>query len=365
MKKRSEQLIDALKQHDLDSVFVTSKANVFYYSGLYAEAHERLIAVYIDTSGRQAIIAPALELEDIKHTGWSHDVITYYDHENPWHKFKQWLTSTGELPQTLAIEEDHLNVVRFHEIKELTQNGSVQNGQNVLNNIRVIKDDTEREKLQEAARFADFAIETAVQHIQPGKTELDIIAEVEYALKRKGIRDMSFSTLVLSGDKTASPHGTPSTKPIENGDFVLMDLGVVYEGYCSDITRTVAVGHVSDEQQAVYETVLEAEKRAIAACHVGTPLGQIDDAARSVINQAGYGDYFTHRIGHGMGIDVHEFPSMASNNQDPLQAGMTFTIEPGIYQPNVGGVRIEDDIYMTEDGPVSLTQYPKELQIIK
>lgn len=364
LNQRLDQLTEALKKHDLDSILMTSKANVFYYSGLYAEAHERLIAVYVDTYGRKVIVAPALEMEDIRRTSWQDDIITYFDHEDPWDKIKTWLTSTGDLPKHLAIEEDHLNVSRYQNILNLTQTSDVHYGQNLLNQIRVIKDDSELKALQEAARYADFAIETAVKHIRPGKTELDIIAEVEYALKQKGIRDMSFSTLVLSGEKTASPHGTPSTKPIENGDFVLMDLGVVYDGYCSDITRTVAVGDITAEQQAVYQTVLEAEKRAIEACQLGTPLGEIDQAARSTIDDAGYGDYFTHRIGHGMGIDVHEFPSMASNNQDPLQAGMTFTIEPGIYQPDVGGVRIEDDIYMTEDGPLVLTQYPKELKII-
>ncbi|WP_411953647.1 M24 family metallopeptidase [Alkalibacillus sp. S2W] len=364
MNQRLDQLTEALKKHDLDSMLMTSKANVFYYSGLYAEAHERLIAVYVDTYGRKAIVAPALEMEDIRRTAWQDDIITYFDHEDPWDKIKVWLTSTGELPKQLAIEEDHLNVSRYQNVLNLTQTSDVHHGQNLLNQIRVIKDESELKALQEAARYADFAIETAVHHIQPGKTELEIIAEVEYALKQKGIRDMSFSTLVLSGEKTASPHGTPSTKPIENGDFILMDLGVVYEGYCSDITRTVAVGHVNEEQRTVYETVLEAEKNAIAACDISTPLGNIDDAARSVIDQAGYGDFFTHRIGHGMGIDVHEFPSMSSNNQNPLQAGMTFTIEPGIYQPHVGGVRIEDDIYMTEEGPLVLTQYPKDLKII-
>ncbi|MDQ0351252.1 Xaa-Pro dipeptidase [Alkalibacillus filiformis] len=362
MEKRINQLIESLQNNNLESIFITSKANVFYFSNLYAEAHERLIALYIDVQGRKTIIAPALELEDIKNAGWTSEIITYFDHENPWAKFEKWLSHSGGLPSNLAIEEENLNVERFQQLQTLTKNGDIQYGQRLLNELRVIKDDDEVKILQEAARFADYGIETAVKHIKPGKTELEIIAEVEYALKEKGIRHMSFSTLVLSGAKTAAPHGTPSMKPIEDGDFVLMDLGVVFKGYCSDITRTVAVGEVNEEQEKVYNTVLAAQQKALNVCEVGTPLGQIDRAARSVIEDAGYGEYFTHRIGHGIGIDVHEFPSMASNNEDPLKPGMAFTIEPGIYVSGVGGVRIEDDVLMTENGPKTLTQFPKSLQ---
>ncbi|MDV2581217.1 M24 family metallopeptidase [Alkalibacillus haloalkaliphilus] len=362
MEQRINQLIESLQKNDLESIFITSKANVFYFSNLYAEAHERLIALYIDVKGRKTIIAPALELEDIKNAGWTSEIITYFDHENPWKKFEKWLSHSGGLPSNLAIEEENLNVERFQQLQNLTKNEDIQYGQRLLNELRVIKEDDEVEILQEAARFADFGIETAVKHIKPGKTELEIIAEVEYALKEKGIRHMSFSTLVLSGAKTAAPHGTPSTKPIEDGNFVLMDLGVVYKGYCSDITRTVAVGEINEEQEKVYNTVLAAQQNALDVCEINTPLGQIDRAARSVIEDAGYGEYFTHRIGHGIGIDVHEFPSMASNNEDPLKPGMSFTIEPGIYVPGVGGVRIEDDVLMTENGPKTLTQYPKTLQ---
>ncbi|PKR79282.1 peptidase M24 family protein [Halalkalibacillus sediminis] len=365
MEKRIKKVRESMKERDVDAVFLTSKANVFYYSNLYAEAHERLIACYIDQNGNQMLIVPALEKEDVKNAGWQGDTLTYFDHEDPWDIFAKYLHDQNANVKTMAVEKGQLNVERFERLVGLLPDAQFADGQEMLNQIRVQKDEQELKILKEAASFADYGVETAVKHIAPGKTELEIVAEVEYALKKKGIRHMSFSTLVLTGEKTASPHGNPSTTKIQSGDFVLMDLGVVHKGYCSDITRTVAVGEVSDEQKKIYETVLEAELAGLDACKIGEPLGSIDQAARNVITEAGYGEYFTHRIGHGLGIDVHEYPSMASNNQLPLRKGMTFTIEPGIYLPGVGGVRIEDDVYMSEeDGPVRLTEYPKELIIL-
>ncbi|MDY0405335.1 M24 family metallopeptidase [Virgibacillus sp. 179-BFC.A HS] len=175
---------------------------------------------------------------------------------------------------------------------------------------------------------------------------------------------MSFATTAISGAKTASPHGTPGNKKIEKGDMVLFDLGVIYEGYCSDITRTVAFKSVTDEQQKIYDTVKVAQQKAIDASQLGTATGEIDKAARRYIEQAGYGEYFKHRIGHGLGIETHEYPSMHENNKLELKAGMCYTIEPGIYVPGQGGVRIEDMIFMTEKGAEILTESPKELRII-
>ena len=176
---------------------------------------------------------------------------------------------------------------------------------------------------------------------------------------------MSFSTMVLTGANAASPHGTPGSTKVKRGDFVLFDLGVVYEGYCSDITRTVAYGDISDKQREIYETVLKAEEAAIAASKPGVSCAEIDLTARNIIRDKGYGDYFPHRLGHGLGISVHEFPSLTETNPLLLKSGMVYTIEPGIYVPNVAGVRIEDDIYVTENGAEVLTKYPKTLQIIK
>ncbi len=213
--------------------------------------------------------------------------------------------------------------------------------------LRLIKSETEITILREAAKLADFGVEVGVHALQTGRTEMDILALIEYELKRKGITEMSFGTLVLSGEQSANPHGSPSMKLIHPGEFVLFDLGVVLEGYCSDITRTVAFGEISDEQKKIYDTVLRAQLETLTLCREGAILGELDRTARKMITDAGYGDFFPHRIGHGLGSEVHELPSLNETNQEQLKVGMTFTIEPGIYVPNVGGVRIEDDVLIT------------------
>jgi Xaa-Pro dipeptidase len=170
--------------------------------------------------------------------------------------------------------------------------------------------------------------------------------------------------MVLTGVNGASPHGTPGQTKIQKGDFVLFDLGVIVDGYCSDITRTVAYGDINDKQKEIYDTVLRAQLAAIEASKPGVISANVDLTARKIISDAGYGEYFPHRLGHGLGIGVHEYPSLTETNELPLEAGMVYTIEPGIYVPNVAGVRIEDDILVTKNGVEILTKFPKELQYI-
>ncbi|MBR7553791.1 M24 family metallopeptidase [Allobacillus sp. GCM10007491] len=358
--ERIEQLTKELRKEQMDAVFMTSKANLYYYTNIYAEAHERLLALYVDVRGNVLLICPSLEEEDVKNAGFTEDVIYYGDHENPWELLKKSLSGISGINR-LAIEKEVLNVNRFEQLKSVFHTADLVDGQTILNNLRLIKDDQEYRYLKEAAEYADFAIETATKHIEVGQTELSLIAEIEFALKKEGIREMSFGTTVLTGEKSAAPHGNPDLTKMKSGDFVLMDLGVVHKGYCSDITRTVAIGEVSDQQKDIYQTVLNAQKKALEVSQIGVPLGKIDRAAREVIEAAGYGEYFMHRIGHGLGIEVHEFPSLASNNDSLLQQGMCYTIEPGIYLPGVGGVRIEDDVFVTKQGAETLTTFTKDL----
>ncbi|HWL12694.1 MAG TPA: M24 family metallopeptidase, partial [Ureibacillus sp.] len=175
---------------------------------------------------------------------------------------------------------------------------------------------------------------------------------------------MSFETMVLSGPKTASPHGTPGERKIQKGDMILFDLGVIYDGYCSDITRTVAFGEVSEAQKEIYNAVRSANENAVAAVKPGVRAMDLDKIARDTITEAGYGEYFTHRLGHGLGISVHEFPSVTGTNDLVLREGMVFTIEPGVYKADVTGVRVEDDVVVTADGVEVLTKFTKELVIL-
>lgn len=362
--QRIQQFIDWMKAENISAGFITSKANVFYLTKFNTDPHERLVSLLVFQDEAPILVAPNMEREQILACGWENEIIGYSDTDNPWSMIKQAVVKRGITIQSLAIEKEHLIYQRAEMLNEIFENPSFVTAEDKLHELRMIKDSEEISILREAAKLADYGVEVGVNSIKEGKSELEVLATIEFELKKKGIREMSFSTMVLTGEKTAAPHGKPGLETIKKGDFILFDLGVVLDGYCSDITRTVALGSVNEKQREIYETVLKAQVEALNSCKPGLEIGIIDTTARTIITNKGYGDYFTHRIGHGLGIDVHEFPSMTSTNTNTLKAGMTFTIEPGIYVPKVGGVRIEDDVLITDNGFESLTKYPKELQIL-
>ncbi|GGE77023.1 M24 family metallopeptidase [Priestia taiwanensis] len=364
MNNRLTKLTNWLQAEHLDFAFISSTDNVFYLTNFHCDPHERLLGLFVFPHEEPILVCPKMELEQVKSAGWNYETIGYTDTDNPWKMVQQSLTKRNVNGEHLAIEIEHMNVSRYETLKTLFPHATFVPAETKLHELRMLKDKKEFAILQEAAAYADIAIDIGVSAIKEGATELEILAKIEYELKKKGIHKMAFSTMVLTGANSALPHGVPGANKITKGDFVLFDLGVIIDGYCSDITRTVAFGHVTEQQKEIYHTVLQAEQAAIEACKLGTLLKDLDNTARSIITQAGYGDYFPHRLGHGLGIGVHEFPSLKSDNDMPLQEGMCFTIEPGIYVPKIGGVRIEDDIFMTNEGPHILTAYPKELVIV-
>ena len=221
----------------------------------------------------------------------------------------------GLAPTSIAIEKSHLTVERLERMNRLFPGAKFSRLDEQLNRMRVIKDADELMNLRKAAELADYAIEVGCKEIAEGKTELEVLMAIEFELKKKGVQKMSFDTMVLSGPKTASPHGIPGDRKIQKGDFILFDLGVVYNGYCSDITRTVAFGEPTEAQREIYETVRRAEQAAVDLVRPGVKAMELDKAARDVITDAGYGEYFTHRLGHGLGISVHEYPSITGTNE--------------------------------------------------
>lgn len=354
-----------LQEQSTEAAFITTPDNIFYISGFRSEPHERLLGVMIFKEAEPFVICPLMEVPDVKATGWAHEAIGYEDTEDAWEVVMNAVKERGVAINSIAIEKSHLTVERFERMEELFTNPVFTNLDNQLNQMRVIKDQNELAYLRKAAELADYAIEVGCREIAEGKTELEILTAIELELKKKGVHKMSFDTMVLSGTKTASPHGIPGDRKIQQGDFILFDLGVIYKGYCSDITRTVAFGEPTEAKRAIYETVKEAEQTAVDLVRPGVIAKELDKAARDVITEAGYGDYFTHRLGHGLGISVHEYPSITGTSELVLEEGMVFTIEPGIYHPDITGVRIEDDVVVTADGVEVLTKFPKELQIIK
>ncbi|WP_141432022.1 Xaa-Pro peptidase family protein [Bacillus sp. 03113] len=364
MQERLTHLSNWMKLNEIQVSFLTSTENVFYFSQFYSDPHERLLAIVLFQNDDPILVCPGMEKEEAKKAGWPYLIIGYSDTDHPWELIEKEIKIRVSKIERIAIEKEHMNVERYEKISALFPNASILSAEGKIRELRMIKDKSELEKIRKACTFADYAIEIGCQEIKEGKTELDVLASIEYELKKKGISKMSFSTMVLTGANAASPHGSPGNTKIQKGDLVLFDLGVVVEGYCSDITRTVAYGDINEQQLKIYDTVLKAQLAAIKASTPGIACSDIDTAARNVIREAGYGEFFPHRLGHGLGISIHEFPSLTETNPLLLQEGMVFTIEPGIYVPEVAGVRIEDDVLVTKDGLEVLTQFPKELQII-
>ncbi len=230
---------------------------------------------------------------------------------------------------------------------------------------RAVKSQSEIENIISAQRIAEMAFSNILDFIHAGVTERDIALRLEYDMRRLGAEGVSFETIAVSGANSSKPHGVPTDKPIENGDFITMDFGALYGGYCSDMTRTVAVGYADDEMQMVYETVLSAQLSGIAKIAPSVAASEVDAAARSVIEKAGYGEYFTHSLGHGVGIDIHEKPNLSPKSDEILQCGNVVTCEPGIYMPEKFGVRIEDMLFVTENGCENITKSEKMLIILK
>jgi Xaa-Pro dipeptidase len=365
MNKRLSKLQSWMKENNVEVSFITSSENVFYLSGFYSDPHERLLALAVFQEEEPFLVCPGMEKHGAKRSGWESEIIGYSDIENPWEMVQKAINKRIKKISKVAIEKEHMNVERYEALIQLFPSSSFVSAEEKLRMLRMIKDASELKTIEEACALADYAVEVGVSEINEGKTELEILSAIEFALKKKGVTEMSFATMVLTGANAANPHGTPGLKKIQKGDFVLFDLGVVVDRYCSDITRTVAYGDINDKQKEIYDTVLKAQLAAVKASKPGVTAADVDLSARGIISDAGYGEYFPHRLGHGLGISVHEFPSMTETNSLILEEGMVYTIEPGIYVPDVAGVRIEDDVFVTADGVKVLTKFPKELQIIR
>lgn len=362
LEQRLNDFSTYLKEQNIDVAFINSPENFFYLTGFLTDPHERLLGLLVFKDADPIAVIPGMEKGQLKEAGWKHDIIGYSDHENPWALMQERGVNQASV---VGIEKEVLSYGRSESFIGLFDDADVKDVEGQLNEMRVVKDEQEIAIMREAAELADFGVKVGVESLREGVTEMEVLATIEYELKKKGVAQMSFSTMVLFGEKSGQPHGNPGDRTLKPGDFVLFDLGVVWKGYTSDITRTFAYQSVSNKQREIYEKVQEAIEASLAISKPGTRIGDLDQTARDIITAAGYGDLFPHRIGHGLGINVHEFPSMSHLNDGMLREGMTYTIEPGIYDPAIGGVRLEDDVLVTKDGYETLTKTPKELQIIK
>ena len=263
----------------------------------------------------------------------------------------------------LGYEEHYLNVAEFM-MYEKGLNAKLVPFNKEINGFRGVKEEWELAIMRKAQEITDKAFSEVVTRIKAGMTELELQAELIYCLYKNGATGLAFDPIVVSGPNTSLPHGVACERVIRKGDFITMDFGALYQGYCADMTRTVALGYATDEMKKVYNTVLEAQLAGLAISKAGVPGQDIDGAARKVITDAGYGEYFGHGYGHSLGLEVHENPSPNARNDKPMPVGAVASAEPGIYLPGKFGVRIEDTCVFLEDGIEILTHSPKNLIII-
>ena len=259
---------------------------------------------------------------------------------------------------TLGYEENYLTVAELMDY-EKNLNAKLVPYNKAINGFRGVKEEWELERMRKAQEITDKAFSEVVCRIKPGMTELELQAELIYCLYKNGGQGLSFDPIVVSGPNTSLPHGVAGDRVIREGDFVTMDFGVLYQGYCSDMTRTVAVGYATEEMKKVYDTVLKAQLAGIAATKAGVPGKDIDAVARKVIEDAGYGPYFGHGYGHSLGLEIHEAPNPNGGNPEPMPVGAVCSAEPGIYLPGKFGVRIEDVTIYLEDGCEDITHSPR------
>ncbi|MBA2879007.1 M24 family metallopeptidase [Anoxybacillus ayderensis] len=262
--------------------------------------------------------------------------------------------------QKLGFEQDDLSYATFSSYEKAIK-ATLIPVSGAVEKLRLIKCEAEIKILKEAAEIADAAFRHILDFIRPGVREIDVANELEFFMRKQGATSSSFDIIVASGVRSALPHGVATEKVIEKGELVTLDFGAYYKGYCSDITRTVAVGEVSDELKRIYDVVLQAQLRGVEHIRAGMTGREADALTRDYISACGFGEYFGHSTGHGLGMEVHEMPALSMRSDTVLQPGMVVTVEPGIYIAGLGGVRIEDDIVITENGNERLTLSPKEL----
>ncbi|MFD1456016.1 M24 family metallopeptidase [Levilactobacillus lanxiensis] len=360
-----EQIQQWTAEQHASMTYLSNPKTIQYLTGFGSDPIERVLALVIFPDQDPFIFAPALEVEVIKATGWQFPVVGYLDHENPWAMIAAQVKQRHVNPDHIALEKGQLQVARMEALAAQFDNPKFDlDITSFIERMRLIKSAEEIKKLEIAGKWDDFAFEHGFAAVKAGKTEQSAVAELQYALMQEGIMEMSFGSLVQAGAHAAEPHGATNDTKFQNNELVLFDLGTVYDGYISDASRTVALGTPTAKELEIYDVCLEAQLTAQAAVKPGMTAAELDKIARDIITKAGYGEYFIHRLGHGMGMSDHEFPSIMEGNDLVLEPGMCFSIEPGIYIPGVAGVRIEDCVHVTADGSLPFTHTSKELTYV-
>jgi Xaa-Pro dipeptidase len=359
---RLDKLTQQILDNGLDGIALVPGPNLVYFSGIDSHLSERPILLFILADDDPAIIIPGLEAMKAEAAGIAPDHIFVWRDEEGFRGAFQQACARLELSDCLlGVEAYHMRVLESETLHRYAPGLQTSHADEIIAQIRMVKDRSEIAAMEKAVAVAEAAMEALLPQIAAGQTEKQVAAMLTRLLLEGGADSIAFGPIVSAGPNGASPHATPTERPLQNGDLLVIDWGVYVDGYPSDITRTFAVGQIDDELARIHQIVQAANEAGKAAARPGATGQDVDRAARAVIEAAGYGEYFIHRTGHGLGLEVHEPPNMVEGNTAPLVAGNVFTVEPGIYLPGRGGVRIEDNLLVTATGHRSLTSMTREL----
>ena len=361
---RLKKLTQALNASQLDALVLNPSPSLLYATGLHFHLMERPVIGIFGADGRVGIILP--ELETAKLYGLDVEAFPFGENPATWTDvFRKALNAFGLDGKRIGVEPLALRILEYRYLQAAAPHATFPDASETISSLRIRKDADEIANMRKAVEIAQNALEATLPKVKVGVSEKEIAGELVMQLIQHGsMSPFPFQPIVSGGPNSANPHATPTERKLQEGDLLVIDYGAMYNDYVSDITRTFAIGEIDDEYRRIHEIVQASNAVGRAAGKPGLPASVVDIAARKVIDEAGYGEYFTHRTGHGLGMEGHEAPYMRGDNERILEEGMAYTVEPGIYLPNRNGVRVEDDMVITKDGSESLTTLPREIRVL-
>lgn len=360
---RQAKLASTIEAAHLDTLVLNPGPSLVYFTGLHFHTSERPVVALFTPGQPMCLALPELETAKLDSLAYPIQAFPYGEDPTTWVDVFRQATQTAKLNSgAVGVEPTRLRYLELDLLQQAAPQVKFLSAEGTLSSMRMRKEESELAAMRQAVAIAQSALLATLPSIKPGVSELEIAAELTLQLLRGGSdSEFPFSPIVSGGPNSANPHASPSSRKLQNGDLLVIDWGATVGGYASDLTRTFAIGNVEPEYEHIARIVLQANSAGRKKAGPGVTASQVDQAARCVIEQAGYGVFFTHRTGHGLGLEAHEPPYIRAGNELVLQPGMTFTIEPGIYLPGRNGVRIEDNVCITSSGAECLSNLPREL----
>jgi Xaa-Pro aminopeptidase len=362
-QQRTSRCQALMQERGVDLLALSPGPNLHYLSGFREEPGERLLLLLLPSEGSPCFIAPQLYEEHLRRDSWVEDLRIWRDGEDPIPLLQRAIQEKAPSVRRISVD-DRMWALFLLPLLQVCPNARFEVASQLLSELRMRKDPRELEQMRKAATIVDEVFEWVCQQSIEGLTERELAGALEAEMRRRGAEGIAFETLVASGPNGALPHHRAGERRIQRGDLVILDYGCRIGGYHSDITRTVACGPPDEQARKIYEIVQQVQEAAVQAVRPGVPAQEVDRTARSLITQAGYGERFIHRTGHGIGLEVHEPPYIVEGNDLPLEAGMTFSVEPGIYLPGQLGIRVEDIVAVTAEGVERLNRCSRELIVL-